>query len=164
MESTTNIENLSVLEGLSQEDQQFILKVPALASILVAGADDKIDHWEKEAASEMTSIKSSAGVPQVRDFYAKVSQDFHQQLEDLIAELPGKASVRNPFIREELAKIQEIYPQVDSAFAKALHKSVMDISKRVAEASGGVLGYLSVSLEESNAIENLNRILTPKEN
>ncbi len=164
MKTNITTATLTVLEGLTQEEQQLLINVPALASILVAGADDNIDEWEKEAAAEMTRIKSSAGVPQVRDYYSVICQNFHEQLEGLIAQLPGKASVRNPFIREELAKVKGLYDKLDPKFAKALHKSVMDIAKVVAEASGGVLGYLAVSFEEANALQNLNRILIPEEN
>ena len=50
-------------------------------------------------------------------------------------------------------KLNFILPKIDRAFAIKLHASLKDLAKKVAEASGGVLSYLTISYEESKLME-----------
>ena len=52
-------------------------------------------------------------------------------------------------------------PKIDKTFSIKLYASLKEYAKRIAEASGGVLGYLSVSYEESQLVD-LKMIHEPK--
>ncbi|MCP4522058.1 MAG: hypothetical protein GY827_10270 [Cytophagales bacterium] len=147
---------------LTQEEKDLMYQVPALATILIAGADDDIDALEKEVAEELTNLKATTTEAELQEYYEKVSTTFRKDLEQLISELPGKAKFRNPYIREQLAEINVIFDKVPPMFANDFYRHIKQIAKRVAEASGGVLGYLSVSKEEERALNNLEMILQPK--
>lgn len=147
---------------LTQEEVELMYQVPALATILIAGADDDIDNLEKEVAEELTVLKASTSEPKLHEYYEKVSATFRKDLETLISELPGSAKFRNPYIREQLTHINIIFDKVPPMFANDFYRHIKQIAKRVAEASGGVLGYLSVGKEEERALNNLEMILQPK--
>ena len=76
-----------------------------------------------------------------------------EKFNKLIDELPQDAEERNKVITSELRKLNFILPKVDKNFAAKLYASLKDLAKKIAEASGGILGYLSVSYEESKLIE-----------
>lgn len=147
---------------LTDEEKNLMYDVPALATILIAGADNCIDKYEKQVATELTKYKSISSEPQLQDYFAEVSSTFKERLEQLIAELPGKAKFRNPFIREELSKVNIIISKVNTEFSGEFYNHIKDIAQYVAEASGGVLGYLSISKAEAKALNNLDMILAPK--
>jgi hypothetical protein len=52
----------------------------------------------------------------------------------------------------ELKKLNRILPKIDKNFAVKFYQSLKDIAKNIAEASGGVLGYMSVSYAEAKLI------------
>ena len=147
---------------LTQEEKNLLYDVPALATILIAGADNIIDKYEKQVAAELTKYKSVTSEPELQDYFAHVSTTFRERLEQLIAELPGKAKFRNPFIREQLAHVNEITVKINEEFSMEYYKHIKDIARYVAEASGGVLGYLSINKAEARALNNLDMILNPK--
>jgi len=97
------------------------------------------------------------------DYYKKVGERFEDDFMKLIEELPKTASERSPIINKELRKLNIIFPKVSNAFAIELFASLKDIAKKVAESSGGVLGYLSVSYEEAKLME-LTMINDPSKN
>ena len=147
---------------LTEEEIKLLYQIPALATILIAGADDNIEVLEKEVAEELTLLKASTGDITLREYYEKVSLTFSADIEKLISELPGKAKYRNPYIREQLAQVNIIFDKVPPMFANDFYRHIKQIGRRVAEASGGLLGYLAVGKEEERALHNLDIILKPK--
>lgn len=147
---------------LTEDEKKLMYQVPALATILIAGADDDIDALEKEVAEELTHLKATTSEIELREYYETVYSTFRQDLEKLISELPGKAKYRNPYIREQLSQVNVIFDKVPPMFANDFYRHIKQLGKRVAEASGGVMGYLSISNDEQKALYNLDMILVPK--
>ena len=147
---------------LTEDEKALMFDVPVLATILIAGADNCIDKYEKQVATELTKYKSITSEPQLQDYFAYVSSNFRERLEQLIAELPGKAKFRNPYIREQLTKVNAIIVKINPEFSTEFYKSIKEIARYVGEASGGVLGYLTISKAEARALNNLEMILDPK--
>ena len=71
----------------------------------------------------------------------------------MVDELPSGTEARISAITSELRKLNFILQKVDKNFAIKLIASLKDLAKKIAEASGGVLGYLSVSYEEARLME-----------
>jgi len=128
-------------------------KAPILTAILIAGADNKIDKSEVKEALRISRYKPIKGRNLLVDFYKEISGDFEYNLIEEIASLPLEARKRNPFIISELEKLNKILPKLDQKFAIQFYESMKDIAKRIAKASGGVLGYISVDYEESKLME-----------
>jgi len=147
-------------EKLREEEVEILLKAPVLVSILIAGADGNIDKAETKEAVSIARGKQSRAREQLVDYYKLVGETFEEKFNDLVANFPLKPEERNPMIIAELKRLNRILPKIEKNFAIKYHASLKDLAKKIAEASGGVLGYLSVSYEEAKLME-LNMINDP---
>ncbi len=140
-------------ENLREDEIQVMLEAPIYVSILIAGADGKIDNRERKEAIDVARSKQSRAREQLVDYYKLVGEDFEQKFNKFIDELPEDAKDRNKDIEQELRKLNFILPKIDRPFAIKFYASLKDLAKRIAEASGGILGYLSVSYEEQTLMD-----------
>lgn len=145
---------------LSEQEVETMLKAPILVSILIAGADNEIDNSEIKEAVSIARLKQKKARVDLIDYYKEVGIDFEDKLKVTIQQYPSKAEERNPLIIEELEKINSILPKLDHKFSVEFYASIKDIAKKIAEASGGLLGYMAVGYEESKLI-GLNMIKDP---
>ena len=144
---------ISFFSELQEDEVAVMFRAPVLVSILVAGADDKFDKKELSEAIDLTKLKLSKSREYLRDFYRILSINFETKLSDEIDSLPSKASKRNPVIVAELEKINKILPKLDKTFAIQYYESIKDIAKRIATASGGVLGYMTIDQHERKVVD-----------
>ena len=140
-------------ENLREDEVQVLLQAPVHVAILIAGADGNIDKSERKEAIEVARSKQSRAREQLVDYYKQVGEDFEKNFNGLIDELPEDTKEREKIISSELRKLNFIFPKIEKNFSVKLYASLKDLAKKIAEASGGVLGYLSVSYEESKLIE-----------
>lgn len=140
-------------ENLREEEIKVLLNAPVYVAILVAGADGNIDKSERKEAVEVARSKQSRAREQLVEYYKEVGASFESSFNRLIDELPENAEERNKIINAELRKLNVIFPKLDQDFVVKLYASLKELAKRIAEASGGVLGYLSISYEESKLVE-----------
>ena len=150
------------LKNLREDEIDALLKAPVYVSILIAGADDNIDKKEIKEAIATAKSKQTRAREGLVDFYKMVAKDFESELQRLIHELPSSAADREPIISKELRRLNRIFVKLDKPFAIKVYGSLKDMAKRVAEASGGILGYMSVSYEEAKMLE-LEMINDPSE-
>lgn len=147
-------------KNLSEEEIETMLKVPVLVSILIAGADGTIDKSEIKQAVSLSKIKQTKAREDLIEFYKEAGRDFEDKMKIMITQLPAESSERNPVIIGELEKVNNIFPKLDPKFSEEFYFSIKDMAKKIAEASGGVLGYMAVGYEESKLI-GLNMIKDP---
>ena len=147
---------------LNEEEVVLLLKAPALVSVLIAGADDKIDNREKNLAISLAKLKTYRARKILIDYYNEVHKDFETNMNEIIADMPASAKDRNPLLIAELEKLNPILSKLDKVFAINFYDSMKDFAKQIAEASGGVLNMLSISVEESKFI-GLKMIKNPED-
>lgn len=140
-------------ENLREDEVQVMLDAPVYVAILIAGADGNIDKSERKEAIGVARSKQSRAREQLVDFYKLVGDNFESKFNELIDSLPQDTTERNSKITSELRKLNFIMPKIDKKFSIKFYASLKDLAKKIAEASGGVLGYLSVSYEESKLME-----------
>lgn len=140
-------------ENLREEEIDVLLKAPIYVAILIAGADGNIDKSERKEAVEVARSKQSRAREQLVEYYKLVGETFEQKFNQLIDELPDSPEERSKVLTTELRKLNFIFPKMDKIFGVKLYASLKELAKKIAEASGGILGYLSVSYEESKLIE-----------
>lgn len=151
---------IAAFESLDQEDRDLMYRVPFLVAVLISGADDHIDRAEINKAVSISKLKKSNARKSLLDYYGVINVDFEDKLKVLIQSLPGDAQKRNELIIEELASLNRILPKLNRAFAVDFHASITELAKKIAQASGGVLGYMAVGYEESKLID-LDMIKSP---
>ena len=144
---------ISGFENLSQEECNIMFRVPALVTVLIAGADNDIDSSEINEAIALTQLKKVTAREILKEYYEKVTENFDKQLFDIVIQFPENSQVRQHFIVEELVKLNTILPKLEFKYAIQFYSSLKDFAKKIAEASGGVFGYIPVGYEESKLVD-----------
>lgn len=140
-------------ETLREDEIAILLDAPVKVAVLIAGADGNIDKAERKEAIEVARNKQSRAREQLVEYYKLVGDSFEEKFNKLLDELPEDAEERNKVLTSELRKLNFILPKIEKNFSVKLYASLKELAKKIAEASGGILGYLSVSYEESKLIE-----------
>ncbi len=138
---------------LREDEIEVLLKAPVYVSLLIAGADGKIDKYERKEAIETARNKQSRAREQLAEFYKLVGEQFEENFNKAIDEFPSGTEARISAITTELRKLNFILPKINRNFSIKFIASLKDLAKRIAEASGGVLSYLSISHEERKLME-----------
>jgi hypothetical protein len=152
---------ISELNNLTESEIDILKKIPAMVTILIAGADDEISKSELKEAINLTKIKQSKARKELLGYYQDIAPDFEASLNDLLNSYPSDAEVRSKQVIEDIERLNDILKKVDKEWAIQFVESMKDIAKKVAEAAGGVFGYLSIGYEESKLIE-LKMIKVPQ--
>lgn len=152
---------ISEFKNLNEEESSLMLMTPALVTLLIAGAEGKVDQKETDWASKITHIRAGNHTI-LQDYFQEVDQNFTDMLNELIIAMPENADERAEKINSELSKLNKILPKLHKTFAVEFYKSLLSLSTQVAQASGGVFGYGSVSPEEKRYL-NLDAINSPGE-
>ena len=140
-------------EQLNEEEKDFMCSLPIYVSILIAGADGKIDRQEIKKAVTFTNLKTKKARKELIEYYQNINKDFEDKLKMTIANLPSDIKKREKHLIEEISRANDIFPKMEKVFTSKLYLSLKDIAKGIAEASGGVFGYMSVGYEESRLID-----------
>lgn len=147
-------------EALREDEVSVLLDAPVYVTILVAGSDGNIDNAERKEAISTARQKQSRAREQLLEYYQEVGGRFEDRLTELMESLPESTEERMKIITQELRKLNFIFPKIDKNFTVKLYASLQELAKKIAEASGGLMGYLSVSYDEKKAME-LNMIKDP---
>ncbi|MFK8008657.1 MAG: hypothetical protein AB8H03_20025 [Saprospiraceae bacterium] len=138
--------------NLTKQEASKMLNAIPLITILIAGADDKIDYNEKKWANKLANIRTFSNPNELHDYYSFIGIDFAERLNKNIDELPNNTAARQQKISEQLAELNTIFPKLDSPFGPKLYASCLSFAKHVANASGGFLGFNRISKTEKEWI------------
>lgn len=147
---------------LSKDEQETVMDAPALVTALIAGTDKDVDGKEVNRSLDLMKWKTFRARPDLLDYYQEVGKSFPTRLDSILKELPETKEERNPWIENRLKKLNTILPKLDKELAEQLYASYRELAKHIAEASGGILGYLTINFEESRLIK-LPMIDDPRE-
>jgi len=140
-------------DKLTPSEIALISKIPAMVTILIAGADEEISKNELQKAVQLTETKQSKARRELLTYYQEVGPDFERVLNELLKSYPEEPETRSKMIVEDLERLNSILPKIERTWAIQFVESMKEIAKKVAEAAGGVFGYLSIGYEESKLID-----------
>ena len=140
-------------ENLSQEEEELMYSLPIYVSVLIAGADGKIDGAEIKKAVSLAGLKKKKARKDLLEYYNHVNTDFEDKIKVTIANLPLNQKEREEILIEDIKKSNDAFQKIDKKFAIKLYASLKETANHIAEASGGVFGYMSVGYEESRLID-----------
>ena len=144
---------IAEFDNLNQAEIDLMYSLPIYVAVLIAGADGKIDGVEVKKAVAISGLKTTKARKELIDYYQQVNTDYEDKLKMTIANLPSGTKEREKMLIEEIGKVNDIFPKLETSFAVKLYASLKEIAKHIAEASGGVFGYMSVGYEESKLID-----------
>jgi hypothetical protein len=136
------------LNKLSDKEIELMKEIPALIAILIAGADGVIDEKEMYWAEKVKIFRGSKEGSILKEYYSEVVRGFKKTMGELIEDLPVNLSERNHEITKRLKGINKILPKFNKKYSVEFYKSLLSYAEQVAKASGGILGYASISPEE----------------
>ena len=156
---------IQYFDNLTEEELTKMFNAIPLITILIAGADETIDHHEKKWAIKLANIRTFSNPDELHDYYSQIGIDFNEQLNKFIEVLPSSTAARQQKISERLAELNNIFPKLDPHYGAKLYDSCVSFAKHVANASGGFLGFGRVSKAESEwmTLPMLNPVLPPEE-
>lgn len=138
---------------LKEEEINSLLDAPVLITALIAGSEEEINKEVIDEAISLTNLKKFRSREDLQDYYKAVAGNFHKKLEITFRNLPDDREQRNKILSDQLEKLNTIFPKVEKSFAVQLYSSLKNFAKRIAESSGGFLGYGSISEEERQYID-----------
>lgn len=144
-----------MIPGFSKlSENQFQITKDALAwiTVLVAGADGDINQEEKEWAAKVTKIRGYHNPNELTPFYEEVGKEYAAKLEKLINSVPRDTSERQGILTRKLEQLNTILPLLENNLGYHLLNSYRSFAKHVAKASGGFLGFFSISSEEAKLL------------
>ncbi len=146
---------------LSKEELTQLEDAFAYITILIAGADGKIDEKEITWAEKIAHIRTFAGDERLKAFHEAVDQNLHSRIETLLGELPKDVVGRSNMISEKLSQLNPILSSLDPYIGAYLYKGYLSFAERTAKSSGGFLSFFTISPEEKKwiGLPMLNAIL-----
>ena len=153
---------MKAFQQLTADELSEFYLVPVWVSILIAGADNKIEKHELSRALKIMEEKKSSKDKPVIEFYKMASEKFEVNLKGYITLLPQNETQRFDFLLEKLSRVNYFFSKLDTELAHQLYLSFRDFANKIAQASGGLFGLLSISFAESKYID-LKMISDPAE-
>ena len=144
-------------KALNESEFSQLKEAVVLITVLIAGADGKIEREELAWAEKVVDIRSYHQKGILKAFYENIDLTFADDLKKQIGLLPSNVVERNEIITKELTKINEILAKLDPKLGAGLHKSFLSLAQHVAKASGGVMGFFTINSAEAKVL-NLNMI------
>jgi len=135
---------------LSTEENQLMFDAIPLITVLIAGADGKIDQDETDWGKKIAKIRSYDAHESLQGFYKKVGETYNDKLSSLINSLPSDTNARTSAINEQLSKLNGILSSIEPEFAKRYYDGLVTFAEHVAKSSGGFLGFGSISKAEKD--------------
>lgn len=143
----------NALRNLTNDELEELYLIPIWVSILIAGADNKIDRSEFKKAIKIANEKQKRGNEIIIEYYKKVAEKFEVNLKGYIVLMPEDEEKRVEFLFKKLERVNYFFSKLEKDFAYQLYLSFRDFANKVAHASGGIFGLLSVSYAESKYID-----------
>ena len=144
---------IAEFRNLNEKEINLLFNAPALITLLIAGAEGNIEEKETDWGAKITHFRGEDKESILQSYYQEVDSCFNDTLKELISAMPEDVDERTKAINSELQKLNEILPKLDQNFAKELYKSYVSLAKQVAQASGGLWGYGSISPAEQKLID-----------
>jgi hypothetical protein len=139
---------MTYLEHLTPAEQQLLQDAIPNITALIAGADGEIDQAEKDWAAKLTHIRGFANPKDLQSFYDAVDAQFVVRFGEILKSLPTETKARQATLSERLAALNPILATLEPKFGYLLYHSFVTFAEQIAKASGGILGFGSVSHEE----------------
>ncbi len=142
----------NIFKNLTTDQYNALKESLSLVTVLIAGADGKIDEQELNWAEKLTKIRTYAEPESLNEFYEEVEKGFIANVAALISDLPKEVESRQRMISQKLAQLNDILPLLENKVAFQIYESLISFASHIAKASGGFLRFGSVSKEEKQWI------------
>ena len=111
-------------EKLNQTEQELLIKLPVLLSVLASCSEHEINQRQKADAIKLAHIKTFTAVQELQPYYKEAEKNFKEHFEET-AERYYPFDDRNRYLlKMEIENIQKIVTRLNPSYAAALNKSL----------------------------------------
>lgn len=135
--------------NLTEQESALLINAPALITVLIAGADNDISKKEKDWAGKLVHYRTFTSEPKLQNYYEAVKEEFSDSLDMLVDNWDENSEA---MITGHLAGVNTVLPKIDAEYAEMLKASWRSLAHKVAEASGGLLGFGSIDEAEKRLL------------
>lgn len=140
-------------KNLTPEEVNVLYDAPVWVTILIAGADNDIEKKEINEALSLARLKQKRARQALIEYYKQVYKAFEANLNGYLLFLPKDVNERTQILTQNLEKLNKILPKLEKSFAIQYFQSLKDLAEKVAHASGGIMGFLTLGYEEAKLIQ-----------
>ncbi|MTI33202.1 hypothetical protein [Xanthovirga aplysinae] len=151
MESYFNLKK--IFKNLRENEVEYMLDVPVLISLLIAGVEKTYNKTELEQAKYFAQVRETHDREELEEYYHAVAENFDKRLDFYMDKLDENKEKREASLYKELSRLNHILPVLDPKFQVELYASLKTYARHIAEASGGILGYFAITPEELKLID-----------
>ncbi len=144
---------LSGFEFLESSEMAALLDAPVAIAALIGAADGKFDQQESEWSDRLVDVFTYNKPKALNDFYAQVSLNFIEKVNQKLAGLPGDTKAKTEALGRQLEALNPILAQLDQAAGAALYSSFIKLARETAKASGGFLRIGAIAAAEQRWID-----------
>jgi len=144
---------LKNLYQLNEEEKQELFDAIPIITLLIAGADGKIDKEELEGSEKIAKIRGFSGHEVMQEFYDKVGEDYSERLERWLKVIPKDTAERTADLSARIEKLNPILAKLDQEWGARMYDSLTSFAKHVAKASGGFFKIGAISRAESKFVK-----------
>ncbi len=144
---------LQRLHPLSEDEKQELFDAVPVITLLIAGADGKIDDSELDWSKKLTNIRSYNEDGELQLFYAEIEKDYKDRLDRWMKVIPAEMKERNELLSQRLSQLNPILAKLDNETGALIYDSFTSFAKHIAKAEGGILGFASISKDEAKLID-----------
>ena len=123
-----------------------------MITALIGASDGKIDAKETEWAEKVVGYREHIGDEDLFSYYHQVEETFKANLDAILAENVVGSQERVSKATTELEEVSTILAKINNHYAEKLLTSWKSFALQVAKASGGLLGFGSVSSQEEHLV------------
>lgn len=142
--------SIQALQALTSEETQRLLQAPAVVTVLIAGADQRIEKREANWAIKLVQYRTFTAEKELQPYYEQVAKGFEDDLTRLTDQWQPS---QNEELANSLAQLKPSLAKLDPRYAKLLKQSWRTLAYKVAEASGGLVGFGAVDSDERRVID-----------
>jgi hypothetical protein len=125
-------------ENLSFRENEELLKLPALISLLAANGDGMMDEAEKKSAIKISHIKTFSSEPSLTEYYKQADAAFINNIEYMDNILPRDITKRENFIKDEIVRLEKIVQKLGKEAAGDFNQSMAAFTNHVSKAHHNV--------------------------
>ena len=138
-------------DTISQDDKQILKDTFVSITLLIAAAESEITEAEISEAVNTIKVRGYEANHLFHEFYDEIGQDFAQNLDNARASVVISRESEDIYANQ-ISKVNRVLEMLPNSVAKRLYKDYLSFAHRIANASGGVLGFGTISREERNLI------------
>ena len=118
-------------ERLTRGEYDFILKAPALISLVASYSNNEIDENKKNDAFKLAHLKTFTANPILIPYYKEVEKNFRVQFEELVKDYCPLDEIKLDALKQEIKKVDVLVQKLNNEYAVELSKSLKNYARHV---------------------------------